>query len=102
MAKKRRTFSTEFKYEAATLVLDKGYSITQASQSLGIGDTALRRWVDQLKLERTGATPESKAMTVEQQRIQELEKRVRQLELEKDILKKATALLMSDEIPRTR
>ena len=39
-------------------------------------------------------------MTSEQQRIQELEKQVKRLELEKTILKKATALLMSDEILR--
>ena len=40
-------------------------------------------------------------MTPEQQRIQELEQRVNRLEREKSILKKATALLMSDELERT-
>ena len=40
-------------------------------------------------------------MTPEQQRIQALEKRVRDLETEKRILKKATALLTSDEWNRT-
>ena len=100
--KKRRTFTTEYKHEAASLVLDKDYSIPEASRALGVGETALRRWVQQLQQERDGITPTAKAMTVEQQRIQELEDRVRRLELEKSILKKATALLMSDEIPRTR
>lgn len=102
MARKRRTFTTEYKYEAACLVLDQGYSLAQASRSLDVGETALRRWVSQLEAERGGTTPTAKAMTAEQQRIQELEAQVKRLELEKTILKKATALLMSDEIPRIR
>ena len=102
MTRKRRTFTTEFKHEAACLVLDENYSIPEACRSLDVGESALRRWVTQLEKERGGTTPTSKAMTLDQQRIQELEARVKRLELEKDILKKATALLMSDEIPRTR
>lgn len=102
MTKQRRTFSTEFKHEAASLVLDQGYSFTEASKSLGVGETAIRRWVDQLKVERGGITPKAKALTSEQQRIQELEARISRLEREKAILKKATALLMSDELERTR
>ena len=102
MTRKRRTFTAEFKYDAACLVLDQGYSLPEASRALDVGETALRRWVKQLEAERGGTTPTAKAMTSEQQRIQELEGRVKQLELEKTILKKATALLMSDEIPRTR
>jgi transposase len=81
--------------------VDQGYSVPEASRSLDVGQTALRRWVAQLKAERGGVTPTSKALTSEQQRIQELESRVHRLEWEKSILKKATALLMSDEINRT-
>ena len=101
MKKQRRSFSTEFKRDAAALVLDQGYSIMEACRSLGVGDTALRRWVDQLRAERGGVTPQGKAMTSEQQRIKTLEARVKALETEKRILKKATALLMSDEWNRT-
>ncbi len=102
MTKQRRTFSTEFKHDAALLVLDQGYSVPEASKSLGIGETALRRWVDQLRVERDGGTPKGKALTPEQQRIQELEARINRLEREKAILKKATALLMADELDRLR
>ena len=101
MTTKRRTFTPEFKLEAATLVLDQDYSIIEASRSLGVGETALRRWVKQLNDERTGKTPSSNALTPEQQRIQELEVRINRLEREKSILKKATALLMSDELKNT-
>jgi len=101
MRRQRRQFTTEFKQEAASLILDQGYTYRQACESLDLTETALRRWVEQLRLERGGETPKSKALTPEQKRIQELETRVTRLEREKAILKKATALLMSDEINRT-
>ncbi|RIZ55150.1 transposase [Vibrio sp. PID23_8] len=100
--RQRRTFSAEFKMDAASLVLDQGYSIPEAARSMDVGETALRRWVDQLKIERGGTTPTAKALTPEQQKIQELEARISRLEREKSILKKATALLMSDELERSR
>jgi len=83
-------------------VLDQGYSHIEAARSLGLVESALRRWVKQLQEERQGVTPKSKALTPEQQKIQELEARIDRLEREKSILKKATALLMSDEFNRTR
>lgn len=101
MKRQRRSFSTEFKHDAAALVLDQGYSIPEACRSLDVGESALRRWVEQLQAERGGVTPKGKAMTPEQQRIKELEAKVKELESEKSILKKATALLMSDEWKRT-
>ena len=102
MTKQRRSFSAEFKLEAASLVLDQNYSFSEASRSLNIGETVLRRWVKQLEDERNGTTPSSKALTPEQQKIQELEARINRLEREKAILKKATALLMSEEFERMR
>lgn len=52
------------------------------------GETALRRWIKQLQQERSGITPQSKALTPEQQKIQALEARIHRLEREKAILKK--------------
>lgn len=43
-------------------------------------------------------TPSASPLTSEQQRIRELEKQVRRLEEQNTILKKATALLMSDSL----
>jgi transposase len=43
MGKNRRTSSNEFKPEAACLVVDQGYSMTEASRSLDVGETGLRR-----------------------------------------------------------
>ncbi|ORT71892.1 hypothetical protein BTA49_07815 [Pseudomonas mosselii] len=68
MTKQRRTFTPEFKREAACLVLDQGYSHAEAARSLGLVESALRRWVNQLQQERGGVTPASKALTPEQQK----------------------------------
>ncbi len=87
MSKQRRTFSPEFKQQAACLVLDQGYSHMEASRSVGVGETVLRRWVQQLQMERQGVTPQGKAITPDQQRMQELEARIERLEREKAILK---------------
>ncbi|WP_324035543.1 IS3 family transposase [Aeromonas caviae] len=88
MTRLRRSFTAEFKLEAASLVLDQGYSVPEASRSLDVGETVLRRWVQQLQSERSGATPANRALTPEQQKIQELEARINRLEREKAILKK--------------
>ena len=84
-----RSSSTEFKDEAASLVLDEDYTVGQACQAVGVGPTAIRRWVEQLRAERSGHTPgKSAALTPEHQRIQELEARLQKVEREKGILKK--------------
>ena len=95
---KRRTFSAEFKLEAASLVTEQGYSVKEASEVMNVGLSTMGKWVRQLKDEQKGLTPTSKPITAEQRRIRELEKRIKRIELEKEILKKATALLMSDAL----
>ena len=58
----------------------------------------MTRWVSQLRAERQGKTPKATPITPEKLRIRELEKRLQRIEMERDILKKATALLMSDSL----
>ncbi|PSL09191.1 transposase [Marinobacterium halophilum] len=56
MAKQRRSFSTEFKMEAVSLVVDQGYSMAEASRAVDVGESALKRWVNQLRAERGGVS----------------------------------------------
>jgi len=100
MMKSNKVYSVEFKIDTANLVIKQGYSTREASEATGAGSTAIRRWVLQLRQEAEGITPTATAMTPEQKRIQELEARIKKIEWEKDILKKATALLMQDNIIR--
>ncbi|WP_417535484.1 IS3 family transposase, partial [Methylophaga sp.] len=99
MTKQRRSFTPEFKLEAASLVVDQNYSIPEACRALDVGASAMRRWVKQLEAERGGVTPASKALTPEQQRIKELEARIKRLEQEKFIFKKGYRSL---DVGRTR
>ena len=81
------------------LVIDQGYSIKEASEAVGVSDSAMRKRVSQLKQERNGETPVGrKALTPDQRKIQELEAKIKRIEREKEIIKKATALLMSDSV----
>lgn len=99
MNKRRRpNFSPDFRLEAAQLVVNQGYSIRDAAESMGVGKSTMDKWVRQLKGERNGETPKASPMTDEQRRIRELEKKLRRIEEENQILKKATALLMSDSL----
>ena len=94
----RRTFSPEFRLESAELVVDKHYSIREAASAMNVGHSTMDRWVNQLRNERNGVTPKASALTPEHQRIKELEKKLRRVEEHNEILKKATALLMSDSL----
>lgn len=92
-----KTYPIEFKREAASLVLDQDYTLIAACKAMGVGQTAMRRWVKQLQEERGGITPDtSKAFTEAHQEIQALREENRRLRREKEILKKASALLMSE------
>jgi transposase len=90
-------YTKEFKRETAELVLLKGYTQKEARELMGVSKSAMSNWVRQLRDERQGITPTNrKALTDEHEEIQQLKTRIAKLELEKEILKKASALLMSD------
>ena len=91
MTKKRRAFDDSFKLQVVKMIKDQGLTVTQVCQDLNIGETAVRRWVQQYEAEQLGQTGIGKPLTAEQQRIRQLEQENRQLKMDNDILKKATA-----------
>ncbi len=98
----RRTYSPEFKLEAAQLVTEQGYSVTEAAKAMGVSKSAMDKWVRQLKQEQRGITPKASPLTPEQIELRELRKRIADIEEHNEILKKATALLMSDSLNGSR
>ncbi len=78
----RRSFSEEFKNEAVKLVTEQGEKVAQAARNLGIADGQLRRWIDKYS-EIDDAT--------QNEELNRLRAEVKQLRMERDILKKATA-----------
>ena len=99
---KRRNFSAEFKRESAQLVLDQNYTVAAAASAMDIGLSPMTRWVKQLRDERQGKMPKTSPITPEQIEIRELKKKLQRIEMENEILKKATALLMSDSLNSSR
>lgn len=91
MTDKRRIFDDSFKLEVVRMIKDKGLTVPQVCLDLNLGETAVRRWVRQYDAEILGETGIGKPLTAEQQRIRQLEQENRQLKMDNDILKKATA-----------
>ncbi|EMM9641738.1 IS3 family transposase [Providencia rettgeri] len=86
--KTRCNFSAEFKLEAAQLVLDQNYSVSDAASAMGIGQSTMDKWVRQLKNERKGISPKASPITPEQVEIRELKKKIARLEEHNGNLKK--------------
>jgi transposase len=78
----------EFRREAVELVRASDRSIKQIAGDLGVADQTLRNWVDRAEVDAgraAGLTSDEKA------ELRELRRRVRTLEMERDVLKKAAA-----------
>jgi len=93
MAKRtRKRYTDEFKAEAVKLVVEEGYSISQAARNLDINTNMLTRW----KHELTGDATRRKQAADDKEEIQLLREEVRRLKLEREILKKATAFFANE------
>jgi len=94
----KRNFTPEFRLEAALLVVEQNYSVTEAANAMEVGKSTMDKWVRQLRDERNGVKSKATPITPELLKIRELERKLNRLERENDILKKATALLGSDSL----
>ena len=89
--KERKRYTKEFKQGAVRLVTQQGRSISDAASSLGVPAWSLSRWVRAAKEEGQDTFRGNGKRTAQEQEIADLRRRVKQLEEEKDILKKAAA-----------
>ena len=87
---KKRNFSAEFKRKSAQLVVDQKYTVADAAKAMDVGLSTMTRWVKQLRDERQGKTPKASPITPEQIEIRKLRKKLQRIEMENEILKKAT------------
>jgi transposase len=91
----RRQFSEEFKEGAVRLVLDEGKTVGAVARELDLTPSALGLWVRQARAERTRG--KSGLMKEEREELTRLRKEVRELRLERDLLKKVSALFAKDQ-----
>ena len=94
--KSRNKYSKEFKLDAVSLVLEQDYSRAEAARSLGINAQMLGRWVKEHQAEEGQAFRGNGKLTAEQEEIRKLKAQVKRLEMERDILKKATAFFAAE------
>jgi transposase len=84
--KVRRKFRKEFKREAVRLLQTSGKPLTEIARELGVHANVLRSWQEMVKTEeKTGLTPD------ELEELKQLRKDKARLEMEVEILGKATA-----------
>jgi transposase len=83
----KRKFTPEFKESAVKLVNERGYTVAEAAQSLGVDPNSIRGWIKKFPADG-GAVNGEGALRAEVRRLREENKR---LLMEREILKKATA-----------
>lgn len=94
MSQKRshKQYTKEFKEEAVALVLEQGYSVAEAAKSLGIGTSLLYKWKENSESQREGiALAED-----EREELKRLRRENKELRMEKEILKKASAFFAKE------
>jgi len=92
---KRRTFSREFKLAAVKKVIEQGLSYTAVAKDLGIGDTLIRNWKKSFDEDGTFHAEVAGSQSIEAE-LKRLREENRQLKMERDILKKATAFFAKE------
>ena len=84
----RKTYSEPFKRDAVKLMTEKGYSLSKASEALGVSQATLRTW------KRTLVPREQSDLEAENRRLREEN---RELRAEREILKKAATFFAKEQ-----
>ena len=93
---RRKKYSKEFKLDAVSLVLDQSYSRVEAARSLGLNSNMLGRWVSEHQTDGGQSFRGNGKLTPKQEEIRKLKSQVKSLEMEKEILKKATVFFAKE------
>ena len=92
----RKTYSKEFKLDAISLVVQQKYSKAEAARNLGLSPQILGRWLKEAEDDNGQAFSGNGTLTPEQAEIRRLKEQVKRLEMEREILKKATVFFAKE------
>ena len=87
-----KQYPKEFKEEAVALINDQGYSVPEAANSLGIRSNLLYRWMDKADEQAAGTALAEDERT----ELKRLRRENKDLRMEKEILKKASAFFAKE------
>lgn len=93
--RERRSFTKEYKAEVVDLVRNSGKSVGTICRELDLTETAVRRWVKQADVD-DGEGPAGALTTAERKELGQLRRENRDLRMEREILKKATAFFAKE------
>jgi transposase-like protein len=93
--RKRRKFTAQFKADAVRLVTTGGKTIAEVRDEFDLTETALREWIARAEAD-AGRGPPDALTTAERAELIDLRKRLKRAEMERDILKKATAFFAKE------
>lgn len=89
---KKRTYDKEFKLNAISLYKDKNKKLSEVCKELGIPEATFSGWIKKYTIGKEESFSESKKISDSEKKLQEMERRAIDAELERDILKKALAI----------
>lgn len=92
----RRKFSREFKAEAVRLVKETGAKIEEVAGDLGVRPEMLRHWKRQVEQDGGSAFPGSGRMVEHEEELRRLQRLLRRVTMERDILKKALGIVSEE------
>jgi transposase len=92
----RQTYTKEFKADAVKLVTEQGYSCTEVGRRLGINHSNVTRWVREHRNAQEEPTEGGLTRGALEAENRRLVKENRRLQMEREILKKATAFFAKE------
>ena len=98
MAKKRKTYTREFKVETVKLITERGESVSQVALDMGIHENTLYKWIRELSAKPEVAFPGKGHIISEAEELRQLKKENERLKMERDILKKAMAIFSKEDL----
>lgn len=97
-----KTYTEEFRAEAVKLVLGQGLSLAEAARRIMIPKGTLGHWVSVAKHGVSAAVPGGRTIPELEAEVARLRKELAESNMEREILKKATAYFARESLPGTR
>lgn len=97
MIQVNKQYSIEFKLEAVKRIDRTGEPVTKVAEELGVKPTTMQGWVKKYKQSPNTPFPGSGNLSPEDEKLKKLEKEIRELREENEILKKAAAYFAKNQ-----
>lgn len=91
-----KKYDREFKLQTVRLIKEEGKPVAQVSREMGLHENTIYRWLAEFKQDGQNAFPGSGQLKPDDKELRDLKKRLRDLEEENEILKKAMHYFAKD------